>query len=160
MSLKTLRFLSLLFVALSLAPSMAHVLELPHKIHMPAAEYLTVQQIYRGWALLGILVVVALLSTLALVFVERMHSMRIGPTVFALLCIVGTQLVFWVFTYPVNVATQNWTMLPQDWMALRARWEYSHAVAALLTLLALVALLIDVNARRASAYFEHGFAAR
>jgi hypothetical protein len=160
MTLKTLRFLSLLFVALSLAPSMAHLLELPHKIHLPAAEYLTVQQIYTGWALLGIVVVGALLSVLALALVERMHSMRVAPTVFALLCIVGAQVAYWTFTYPANVATQNWTMLPQNWMTLRTQWEYSHAVGAILNLLALVALLIDVNARRASAYFEHGFATR
>jgi hypothetical protein len=160
MTLKTLRFLSLLFVALSLAPSMAHLLEMPRKIHLPAAEYLTVQQIYSGWALLGIVVVGALLSTLALAFVERMHSMRIGPTVFALLCIVATQVVFWTFTYPANVATQNWTMLPPNWLTLRMQWEYSHAAGAILNLLAFVALLIDVNARRVGAYFEHGFATR
>jgi hypothetical protein len=160
MSLKTLRFMSLLFVALALAPSMAHLLELPHKINLPAAEYLTVQQIYGGWALLGIVVVGALLSTLALAVVEKMHSMRVGPTLFALLCIVGTQVAYWTFTYPANVATQNWTMLPENWMTLRTQWEYSHAVSAILNLLALVALLIDVNARRVSAYFEHGFATR
>ena len=39
---------------------MAHLLELPHKIHLPAAEYLTVQQIYAGWALLGIVPLAAI----------------------------------------------------------------------------------------------------
>jgi hypothetical protein len=160
MTLKVLRFLSLLFVALSLGPGMAHVLELPHKIHLPAAEYLTVQQIYAGWALLGIVVVAALLSTLGLLIVERKHAERIGPTLLALLCIVGAQIVFWVWTYPVNVETQNWTTLPNNWMTLRAQWEYSHAAGALLNLLALVALLIQVNLRKGGAYFEHGFTSR
>jgi hypothetical protein len=75
----SLRFLSLLFVALALAPSMAHLLELPNKIHLSRDEYLTVQQIYRGWALLGIVVVVALLSTLTFTIMAR-HE----PKVFAL----------------------------------------------------------------------------
>jgi hypothetical protein len=160
MTLKVLRFLSLLFVALSLAPAMAHLLELPHKIDLPAAEYLTVQQLYAGWALLGIVVVGAVLSTLALLLVERMHGERIGPTFLALLCIIGAQIVFWVYTYPVNVETQNWTTLPNNWMTLRVQWEYSHAAGAVLNLLALVALLIQVNLRKGGAYFEHGFTSR
>src|SRR5690349_438400 len=106
MTLKVLRFLSLLFVALALGPSMAHLLELPHKIGLPAEDYLTVQQIYGGWALLGIVVVGALLSTLALLFVERMNAERVAPTLFALLCIIGTQVVFWMYTYPVNEQTR------------------------------------------------------
>jgi hypothetical protein len=53
------RFSSLLFTALALA----HLLELPNKIGLARDDYLTVQQIYRGWALLGIVVVAALIST-------------------------------------------------------------------------------------------------
>jgi hypothetical protein len=60
--LHVVRFFALLFAALALVPSGAHLLELPNKIGLPAAEYLTVQQIYRGWALLGIVVYGALLS--------------------------------------------------------------------------------------------------
>ena len=54
------RFLSLLFVALALAPAMAHLLELPNKIGLSRDEYLVVPQIYRVWALLGFVVVPAL----------------------------------------------------------------------------------------------------
>lgn len=43
---------------------MAHLLELPNKINLPAEAYLTIQQIYRGWAFLGIIELAALLSTL------------------------------------------------------------------------------------------------
>lgn len=63
MTVQVFRFLSLLFVALVLAPSMAHLLELPDKIGL-----------------------------------------------------VATQAIFWIFTYPANVATQNWTTLPDNWM--------------------------------------------
>jgi len=34
--------------------------------------------------------------------------------------------------------------LPQQWEPLRAQWEYSHAVAALLNLAALVLLLLSL----------------
>jgi hypothetical protein len=35
------------------------------------------------------------------------------------------------------VATQNWTVLPDNLQALRRQWEYSHAVNAVLNFLAL-----------------------
>jgi hypothetical protein len=60
MGLTTARFFSLLFVALALAPALAHLLELPNKIGLSHDAYLTVQQIYRGWALLGLVVAGAL----------------------------------------------------------------------------------------------------
>jgi hypothetical protein len=52
MGLTAIRFSSLLFAALALAPALAHLLELPNKIGLARDHYLTVQQIYRVWALL------------------------------------------------------------------------------------------------------------
>ena len=132
---------SLLLATLALMPAAAHLLELPNKIKLSGKEYLTVQRLYRGWALAGIVVAAALLSTLMLLFM-----LRGWPTAFALawvafLCIAGTQIVFWTFTYPVNRMTANWTFLPGDWPELRKRWEYSHAASAVLNLIALVALI-------------------
>jgi len=65
-------------------------------------------------------------------------SSRVVP----FLCIVAAQVLFWMLTFPANQATANWTTLPADWAALRARWEYSHAMAAGLNLLALLSLLL------------------
>lgn len=142
----TVRFLALLFAALALAPAMAHLLELPNKIALGREEYFTVQQIYSGWALLGIVVAGALLSTLALAILDRDERGRFVPALVAFLCIVGTQLVFWTFTQPANRATENWTMIPDNWAALRTQWEYSHAASAALNLVALVAVIRSVLA--------------
>jgi hypothetical protein len=46
----------------------------------------------------------------------------------------------------VNRETANWTRLPDNWNTLRLRWEYSHAVSAALTLLALISLIASVLA--------------
>src|SRR5919106_1101732 len=105
-------FLSLLFAALALAPAMAHLLELPNKINLSREDYFTVQQIYRGWSLLGIVVFGALLSTLALTIKLRKERRAFLFALIAFLCIVGTQIVFWGFTYPANRVTNNWTMQP------------------------------------------------
>jgi hypothetical protein len=149
MWLKTLYFLSLLFAALALAPAMAHMLELPNKITLSRDAYLTVQQIYRGWALLGFVVAGALLSTLSLTIRLRKQQRAFLCSLLACLCIAGTQVVFWTYTQPANQATHNWTMLPAHWEALRQQWEYSHATSAGLNLVALMALILSVLTRKA-----------
>lgn len=142
------RFLSLLFTALALAPAMAHLLELTNKIGLPRDDYLTVQHIYDGWALLGFVVFGALLATLALALLTRRRGREFAYALTAFLSIVGTQAIFWTFTFPANRITRNWTVLPDNWLAVRAQWEYSHAASALLNLLALVAVILSVLARR------------
>jgi hypothetical protein len=146
MAMKSLRFVSLLFTAIVLGAGLAHLFALPNKIHLPREEYLTVQQIYRGWALLGIVLIVALISTLVLTVKVRRRPRTFALTLTALLCIAVALVVFFTFTYPANRQTENWTMLPDDWQKLRIQWEYSHAAGAVLHLIALCALIGSVLA--------------
>jgi hypothetical protein len=145
MKLIIAQFLSLLFTALALAPALAHLLELPNKIGLAREDYLTVQQIYSGWALLGIVVVGALVSTLALVLLVRKKLPgKFMLALFAFVCLAATQVIFWIYTFPANQQTSNWTVLPDNWMVLRSQWEYSHAASAVLDLIALIALILCV----------------
>ena len=86
---------------------LAHLYELPNEIHLPAGDYLTVQQNDRGWDVLGIVVSGALISTLALAFMSRGDANMFPLVLTALISIAGSQIVFWVFTYPVNGSTHN-----------------------------------------------------
>ncbi len=139
-------FLALLLTALALAPAMAHLLELPNKIDLARDQYLLVQSIYRGWALLGVVIVPALIATLVLPFLVRRRRTAFVAAVTGFVALAASHALFWIFTYPANVATGNWTSLPGDWRALRSQWEYSHAAAALLTLVAMIALIVSVLA--------------
>jgi len=85
---------------------MAHLSELPNKINLSREDYLKVQQIYRGCALLGFVVVGALLSTLALTSTVRHERTAFILALIAFLCIAGTQVIFWIYTYPANQAKQ------------------------------------------------------
>jgi hypothetical protein len=67
---------------------------------------------------------------------------RFGLAISAFICIALAQATFWIWTFPANQASNNWTMLPADWQRLRPQWEYSHAAGALRTLLALVLLIL------------------
>jgi hypothetical protein len=147
MGLKIARFFSLLFVALVLAPALAHLLELPNKIGLSREEYLVVQQIYSGWQLLGIVIYGALLSTLALTIMVRHQPRVFALTLAAFLCLLAAHALFWIYTFPANKETLHWTVLPENWMALRAQWEYSHAAGAVLNLIAFVLLLLSMQSK-------------
>lgn len=146
--IKTLQFIAILLVAVAMSGGWAHLLELPHKMRLSAKEYLTVQQIYRGWALLGIAVVGALLSTTALTVLQHGEGAQFYFVLGATLCIALSLVVFFSFTFPANKATQNWRVLPEGWEALRRRWEYSHAAGAFLYFLALALLVLSVISGR------------
>jgi hypothetical protein len=135
-------FLAAIAVSLMyMAPALAHLLELPRKMALDSAAYFTVQQIYAGWSLFGLVLAAQLALLLWLAFAVRRE-----PGIFPLVCaalvsLAAAQALFWLFTYPANGATRNWTMVPDNWQALRRNWEYSHAAGALLQLAGFFALL-------------------
>ena len=102
-----------------------------------------VQKIYAGWQLFGIVIGVALLATLVHTILVRANRTAFALSLAAFLALTATQVVFWAFTYPVNVATRFWTVPPQPFEAARQQWEYSHAASAVLTFAALVAMTMS-----------------
>jgi hypothetical protein len=141
-------FIAMLASALALGAALAHALELPNKIGLSRAEYLIAQKAYRGWDRLAVLLVVQLVAIVAMAILSRHQSRILVPIILAGVFLICAQGVFWVFTYPTNVSTHNWTMLPDNWTELRKRWEYSHAVGALFQVLATSSLFIAALTRR------------
>ena len=147
MALKIVSFLALVLTALALAPGGAHLFALPNKIDLAQQPYFVVQGIYRGWALLGAVLIGALIANLVLAILLRGRG---APFWFALagFVLVGATLaIFFTWTFPANQATNNWTIAPDNWRALRTQWEYSHAVNAVLTFFALCAVTLSVLTR-------------
>jgi hypothetical protein len=141
-TLHLVEFLAVVLTALALAPGMAHVMELPNKLPMTREAYLIVQRVYRGWNLLAFIVIGALIATLVLVL--SVDGDAFVPALIGFLAIVATQVVFWVFTFPVNRLTRDWTQVPDDWQRLRDRWEFSHAASAVLNFIAIVCVTVAV----------------
>jgi hypothetical protein len=142
MGLKITQFVALLLTALALIPGGAHLLALPNKIDLPEAAYFTVQGTYRGWALLGIVLCAAIIADLALAIRLRRHRAAFWCALVAFLLMAATLAIFFAWIFPANQVTVNWTVVPENWRALRAQWEYSHAVNAVLTFLALCAVAL------------------
>jgi hypothetical protein len=144
MTLKVLQFTAIVLTALALVPSGAHFFELPNKIGLPQEEYFTVQAIYRGWALFGIVLFGALAANLSLAAALRDQRRPFWLALAAFIIIAGTLVIFFTWTWPANQATSNWMVAPGNWRELRAQWEYSHAANAVLTFIALCAVTLAV----------------
>ena len=137
-----IQLLALVLTAIALIPAAAHVLELPNKLPLPRDQYLTVQQVYRGWNRAGFVVIPAIAMTLWLTLIS--DGAAEAPAFLAFMATLLTQVVFWMVTFPVNRRTHNWTEAPDDWEKLRDRWEISHAISALLNFIALVCVAAAV----------------
>lgn len=139
-------FVALLSTSLALGGALAHLFELPNKIGLSRDDYFVVQQAYNGWNQLAYILLVELVSMIALAVMSRREPGVFWAAIVALFGLVAAQAVFWIFTFPANVATENWTVIPADWERLRDQWEYSHAAGALFQLVAMGALIVAVLA--------------
>lgn len=149
MRLRVVQFLAVVLTALALVPGGAHLFALLNKIDLGAEQYFIVQNIYRGWALFGIVLLGALLANLVL----ALMLLRRGGAAFVLAslafcCIALTLVVFFIWTYPANQATNNWTTIPDHWEQLRRQWEYSHAANATITFVAFCSVTLSALTAR------------
>jgi len=131
-----MKVLAAILTGLSLVAPAAHAFELPNKIGLPKADYFIVQQIYSGWWLLGLFLPLAFLANVANAIVMRSDRISMWLSIAAAALIALNLTIFVIFTQPANAATGNWSAQPENWQALRAQWEYSHAVNAAVTFLA------------------------
>ena len=148
MGLRLTQFLAVVLTALALVPAGAHLAELPNKIGLDQEAYFIVQNIYAGWALFGIALFGALAANLALAIMVRRQRAPFWLSLSAFLLVAATLAVFFIWTYPANQATSNWTVVPANWQQLRTTWEYAHATNAVLTFLALCAVTWSVLVAR------------
>ena len=143
MVFESVRLLAVISVVLCLIPAGAHFFELANKMSLSTAEYMTTQKIYSGWSFFGVAIIAAIIFTLTHTLMVRAKRTAFLLSLTALLCLGATQVIFWTFTYPMNAATNNWTVIPQDFEAARLQWEYSHALNAVLTFVALVTITLS-----------------
>jgi len=134
-------FVALLATAFALGPALAHAFALPNKMGLSRDDYFIAQKAYAGWDRLAYLLVVQAAALVTVVVVTRHDTSAWIASLLALAGLLAAQAVFWIFTYPANVLTVNWTRPPEDWDVLRRQWEYSHAAGAALQVVALCALL-------------------
>jgi hypothetical protein len=144
--LSALRPVNLAFAVLAALPPIAHVLEMPNKLALDAPLWLAVQQhLYRGWGPFygGPVEIVAFATTMTLMVARRRDRAPMRLTVVAALAYVGMIVTFFLFNDPVNAALNSWTpsSIPSDWTGYRLQGEIGHALAAILSIVAIITLV-------------------
>lgn len=143
-----LRLFTITVMAIILIPSGAHLFALPAKIGLERDAYFVTQGIYSGWALFGGPIIAAILANGSLALAER----RRDPTAAlwagaAALLVLSSLLVFFVWVFPANQETADWTRKPESWEVLRRHWEWGHAASALIVFGAFLATAMAVIRR-------------
>jgi anthrone oxygenase-like protein len=141
---EVIQFLSILFNALASGVVLSHVLERPGKMALAPATYIEVQQkLFTTYGMaVGALETFALLTTLAWWLLD--HGWLVGLAALADAAMIG---IWAIGINPINQRVNRWRIgaLPVDWARLRDRWEALHTIRAILSLVALCALLLAVK---------------
>jgi Domain of unknown function (DUF1772) len=161
-----LKIVTVIFVAVAMALSLAHALELPGKLRLSKEEYLGVQPIYYpGFTIGGAAEPIGLLLTLVLLLLAPAGSAAFWLTAVAFVALLVMHAAYWLLIHPVNnfwlkdfrlkgAGAGFFSFDPldpaaasaaQDWTLLRDRWDYSHLVRAGFALLALILLVAAIS---------------
>ena len=165
MLLSTVQILTTLLVAVAMALSLAHALELPGKLRLSQEAYCAMQPIYYPGFTIGGAIgeTVGTVATIVLLFLVPTGTAAFWLTVVALLGLLGMQGVYWLVTHPVNKFWLRDQALggfgagffafgqarrenrPASWTELRDRWEYSHVARAGFAFVSLAALITALS---------------
>jgi hypothetical protein len=137
MSIDLVYFLAIVFLALIFAPAAAHLFALRNKIGMNQPDYYIAQRAYRRWDIFGWPYLGALVFTAWLAIALRGEGAEFWLSAAALFLTALSLVIFFIWVFPGNRATRNWTVAPENWDSLRRRWEYGHAGSAGANFLAL-----------------------
>lgn len=161
-----LQIVTVTLVAVFLALTLAHALELPGKLRLDKDTYAAVQTIYYPGFTIGAFIgeFGGMVALLALVLLTPPQSPAFGWILAAFVALVAAHAAYWLVTHPVNKFWLRGQHLEgagktffgadplgrggateaDDWRRLRDRWEYSHVLRAALGLVSLVTLATGV----------------
>jgi hypothetical protein len=145
------RFVALLFAALGLGLSFAHVLEAPPRLLEWSPQLWREATVFGGqYALFGLvggpLDVLSILALAGLAFLMRDDRGARVAAVAAMLLYAAALGAWALVVAPANTVMAGWTPgpLPGNFAAVRDRWEIGHMIAAALKLAGFSALAIAI----------------
>jgi len=145
------RFAALLLAALSLGLAFAHVLEAPPRLLEWSPQLWRETTVFGGqYELFGLvggpLDVLSILILAVLAFLLREDRDSRVPAVAAMLLYAAALGAWALVVAPANTVLAGWTPgpLPEDFAAVRGRWETGHMIVAALKLAGFSALAIAI----------------
>jgi hypothetical protein len=148
--IRTWRFITLMLAAFSLSLSMTHLLELPQRMQFDRQLWVSVtvvENVYKLFGTVGaVFEITAILTAIVLAFLVRDRGLTFYWTLDGAILLVLAFISWIVFIAPMNAEFAKWltSPIPTDWMRYRDQWEYSHAVNAVIKIIALGLLAISV----------------
>ncbi|MER9938101.1 DUF1772 domain-containing protein [Mesorhizobium sp. M0088] len=151
-----------MIVALPMALSVAHALELPGKMRLDERTYRAVQHIYYpGFTIGGAAEPLSIIVTGLLLFLVPAGTAAFWLVMVAFVALLATVAIYWIAVHPINKYWMEDAAAgvfgasffsaggkrdgPQaNWTELRDRWEYAHVARAVLTSVGLLALVISL----------------
>lgn len=152
---KAFQIFTLVLLAVAMALSLAHALELPGKMRLGKETYSAVQQIYYpGFTYGGFSEIGGMIALAVLLFLVPFGGTRFWLLAASLALLAMSHLTYWFVTHPVNGFWLKDMQLsgfgglffqtfsgsePTDWTRLRDIWEYSHVARAGFAILSFIA---------------------
>jgi hypothetical protein len=142
---RLLTLATLLVTALSLGASWSHILQIRGKAAWDATLWRTaMESLYRDYATLGAVTEIGAIALAWSLVISYRHlpTARIWSVTGAILLTFAFFALWLGFVAPLNAIFATWApgSMPADWMQYRDRWEFWHAVIALVKAGAFAAL--------------------
>lgn len=144
---RALQVLTLLLVALYMGQLYAHVLEIGPKLKYPPELYLRLNTSLYAWygpPLGAVISTGALVATGALTWLMRRQNFARWLTGSAFALQLAAMVNYFTRVEPVNVRFRALApgQVPSDFLALRAQWDYGHALGFALLVAVFLLLVI------------------
>ena len=146
------RLLTLLLVALSMALSFCHLMEMPVRLSWEPILWMETTNFGGLYYLFGsvgaVIDVAAILAAAILCFLVRRKLPSFYFTVVGAALMAIGLAVWFTFVAPMNAIMATWApgSIPTEFIPVHNQWEYSHAVIALIKIGGLSAIFISVLA--------------
>src|SRR5688500_9861792 len=146
MSLRLLRFGSVMSTAVTMSAAVGHLMELPAKMRYEPSLYVRLHRtLYPNFGrIAGVAEAFSLVATGGLTWwLARRRDKSFPLTLSAAACLAAAHGAFWALVAPANKTMASWPLdsIPPDWSRWRDQWEYTHAARAVLVTGALGALV-------------------
>lgn len=145
--LNACRYSSVMLTGITMSAAMAHLMELPAKMTYEAPLYVRLHRtLYETFhKVAGPAEAGAVAVTAALAWLTRRRHRDAHAELLAAGCLAAAHALFWPVVHPANNEMLGWRLeaIPEGWEKWRNRWEYGHAVRAVLVTTALAALALS-----------------
>lgn len=161
-----LQVTTVFFASVAMSMALSHALELPGKLRLGKDNYVAIQAIYYpGFTIGGIAEPLAIIVTLVLLLLTPSSNPAFWWTLTGMIGLAMMQAAYWIITHPVNkfwvkglelkgvqagffsIGSKNPPKRTgngdqESWKRLRNRWEFSHVVRAIFSVLSLISLTV------------------